>query len=59
MQKDISIKSKEYSEFHTVHGVSSLEAGFTVNQVVQTKTTSLEAHEKPSGESSQKPTRFY
>lgn len=44
MQKDISIKSKAYSEFHTNRGVSSLEAGFTVNQAGPTKTTSLEAH---------------
>jgi len=59
MQKDISIKSNEYSEFHTIHGVSSLKAGFAVNQVDRTKTISLEAHEKPGGEPSQKPTPFY
>lgn len=46
MQEDISIKSKEYSE---IHGVSSLEAGFTVNQGGPTKTTLLKAHEKSSG----------
>lgn len=52
-------KSEGYSEFHTIHGISSLEAGCTVNGAGSTKTTSVEADEKPCGESSQKPTRSY
>lgn len=60
MQKDITIKKSEvYSEFHTIDGISSLEAEFTVNRAGSTKTASVEADEKPCGESSQKPTHSY